>query len=39
MAEQMCVDSEPNLIDLRPSHRAACHVAARDRELLEESLR
>jgi oligopeptide/dipeptide ABC transporter ATP-binding protein len=39
LAEQVCVDSEPNLVELRTSHRAACHVAARELGKLEESLR
>lgn len=39
LAEQMCIDVEPNLTELRPSHRAACHVAARELGRLEESLR
>jgi oligopeptide/dipeptide ABC transporter ATP-binding protein len=28
-AEQVCVDTEPPLTELRPAHVAACHVAAR----------
>ena len=39
LAEQVCIDVEPNLVELQPSHRVACHVAARERGQLEESLR
>ena len=39
LAEQMCIDTEPNLVELQPAHRAACHVTARELGRLEESLR